>query len=145
MKKFLLTFVALTFCFVNLTAQVRDINKEELPKNAQQFINKHYAQEKISIATMEKEGISKEYKVILNDGTKVEFDKKGNWKNINSKRDGSVPKAIVPTEIAKYVESKFPKSKIVNIDKDKKGYEVELDNGVELEFNSKYKLIKTDR
>ncbi|MFI3281481.1 MAG: PepSY-like domain-containing protein [Rikenellaceae bacterium] len=145
MKKLLLAIFALTISFATLTAQERAIDKSALPKKAQTFISTHFAKDKISIATAEKDGFGKEYKVILTSGTKIEFDTKGEWKDIECKRNNSVPKAIVPTNVAQYVKSKFPSNHIVSIEQDRRGVDVELNNGVDLEFNSKGQLIKMDR
>lgn len=38
----------------------------------------------------------------------------------------------------------YPKNKIVAIDRDRRDYEVELDNGLDLKFDLKFRLIDID-
>lgn len=61
-------------------AQKKVINNNQLPANAQTFIKNNFAINQISSTIEEQESLfSKEYKVILNNGTEIEFDKSGNW------------------------------------------------------------------
>ena len=38
----------------------------------------------------------------------------------------------------------YPKNKITSIDRDRRDYEVELDNGLDLKFDLKFRLIDID-
>ena len=38
----------------------------------------------------------------------------------------------------------FAGRKIVSIDRDKRGYEVKLDNGLDLKFDPKFRLVEID-
>ena len=49
------------------------------------------------------------YEVMLNDGAKIEFDKKGNWDNVDCETY-AVPTALVPASITRYVKANFPGS-----------------------------------
>lgn len=85
----------------------------------------------------------KDYKVVFVNGAKVEFAKNGEWKDVECKY-GEVPAAIVPQQIRDYVTKNYPKNKIVAIDRDRRDYEVELDNGLDLKFDLKFRLIDID-
>jgi len=50
----------------------------------------------------------------------------------------------VPATIAEYVKTNFPGTQIVKIDKERRGYEVELSNDIDLHFNSNGKLLYID-
>ena len=76
-------------------------------------------------------------------GTEVDFDKKGNWDNVDCKTK-AVPASLVPAAIAQYVKAHYPNTVIVKIDKERGGYEIELSNDLDLKFNSKGKLIGID-
>ncbi|MFI3266057.1 MAG: PepSY-like domain-containing protein [Rikenellaceae bacterium] len=143
MKKLL--FVA-TLLLGTLTLSAKDkvIELSELPKSAQSFLSTNYSKDKVSTVTMEQEVFSKEYKVVLASGIKVKFDKNGDWTQVECKRNGQVPASIVPAYVANYVKSKFPSSSITKIEQENKSVEVELDNNVELKFNSKGELVKID-
>ena len=84
-----------------------------------------------------------DYKVMYQNGEKVEFDKKGNWKDIECK-GSQVPSALIPADIAASVNAKFPGATITEIDRDRRGYSVKLSNGLELEFNKKFQIVELD-
>ena len=92
---------------------------------------------------MDEELFDKDYKVVFVNGAKVEFTKNGEWKDVECKY-GEVPAALVPQQIRDYVAKNFAGRKIVSIDRDKRGYEVKLDNGLELKFDLKFRLIEVD-
>lgn len=144
MKKLLFAATALLFSVTTLSAEERVIDKKSLPKSAQSFIATYYGDDKVSIATVEKDLLETDYKVILTSGVKIEFDNKGNWTDIEGRRNSEIPEALVPDDVKSYVQSNFSSRKIIKIERDKKTTEVELDNGIELKFNSNGKLIKVD-
>lgn len=112
----------------------RPIAVGELPAVSQEFIKTHFAGEEL---------FDKDYKVVFVNGAKVEFAKNGEWKDVECKY-GEVPAAIVPQQIRDYVTKNYPKNKIVAIDRDRRDYEVELDNGLDLKFDLKFRLIDID-
>ena len=79
----------------------------------------------------------------IRDSNKVEFGKNGNWEEVNCKYT-SVPTAIIPTTIQKYVTTNYPDTRVLKIERDKKEYEVQLSNRVELKFDLKFNLIDID-
>lgn len=113
---------------------VRDV--KYLPQSAQTFIDQHFKSGEVSVIKLDKTlGKVTEYEVIMQDGTEISFDRHGNWDNVEMPVKKSVPKTIVPAEIAKYVSTNYPNQRIVSIDKERSGYEVELQNGIDLKFN----------
>ena len=57
----------------------------------------------------------------------------------------AVPTALIPEQIKAGVEKTFPGSVIVKIDRDRRGtYDVKLNIGMELEFNSYFQVIDID-
>ncbi|MBR6195426.1 MAG: PepSY-like domain-containing protein, partial [Prevotella sp.] len=51
----------------------------------------------------------------------------------------------IPEQIKAGVEKTFPGAVIVKIDRDRRGtYDVKLNNGMELEFNSYFQVIDID-
>lgn len=97
----------------------------------------------VSFSKVDEELFDKDYKVVFVNGAKVEFAKNGEWKDVECKY-GEVPAAIVPQQIRDYVTKNYPKNKIVAIDRDRRDYEVELDNGLDLKFDLKFRLIDID-
>lgn len=129
---------------LSATAQERIIEFNQLPKNAQSFVRAYYAEGNVSHVVEESELMSsKEYTLLLVDGTKIEFDRKGNWKEVDSKLN-PVPAKIVPASIHAYIRKSFPNNNIVQISKSSRKYEAELTNGVDLEFNNKGQFVRID-
>ena len=83
------------------------------------------------------------YEVVFTNGSKVEFLKDGEWKEVECKYS-TVPTAIIPAQIASYVSQNYPDTQIVQIDRDKRDYEVKLTNRLELTFDLNFNLIGID-
>ena len=107
----------------------RPIAVGELPAVSQEFIKTHFAGVEVSFSKVDEELFDKDYKVV--------------FVNVECKY-GEVPAAIVPQQIRDYVTKNYPKNKIVAIDRDRRDYEVELDNGLDLKFDLKFRLIDID-
>lgn len=143
MKKLVFLFVCLFALQVARADNDKPIQVNQMPQQAQQFIKEHFSDSKVALAKVENDFLNKSYDVIFTDGNKVEFDKKGNWKDVDCKYT-SVPVAIIPSAIQKYVKTNYPDTKILKIDRDKKDYEVKLSNRIELNFDLKFNLINID-
>lgn len=124
-------------------AQKTVITKAALPANAQTFLKTHFPGQEPNNIIEDKETFSKDYKVQFANYIEVEFDAKGNWEEVDGNHS-AIPMTIVPKNIASYVKSNFANAIITKIDKGNWGYEVNLSNGVELEFNSKGNFLRID-
>ncbi len=129
---------------ISLNAQETIIKQSELPKTAQDFISKNFSGKKV-IQAEKDSGITKtEYEVRLDDGTKIEFDGKGNWKEVDGKDKAAIPTGFISDKITSYVSKNFPTHKISKIEKDAAKIEVELTNGLDLKFSSNGDFLKID-
>lgn len=144
MKKLILLFACL---FTLHTAVKADNDKpiqiNQLPQAAQQFIKLHFASSQVALSKMESDLFYKTYDVIFTNGDKLEFDKKGEWTEVNCKYS-AVPLKVIPTAILKYVTAHYPKTKVMVLERDSKDYEVKLSTGLELKFDRKFNLIDID-
>lgn len=121
----------------------RVITKDKLPATAQKFIGEHFPKLKISYVKEERDFLDKNFEVVFTDGTKLEFTRNGEWKEVDC-RYSSVPSAIVPDQIEKYVAEHYNGEKILQIDRDRNDYEVKLSNRLELTFDKNYNIIDID-
>lgn len=121
----------------------KPITFEQLPAVAQQTVKSHFANGKIAMVTEERDLLEKNYDVVFADGSKLEFDAKGEWTEINQKQN-EVPAALVPQQIADYLKNTYAGESIRKIEKDRKEYEATLSNGVEITFNKEFKVIDID-
>ena len=146
MKKLAFLFVCLFALSLNVSAgNDKPIQVTELPKAAQQFIQNHFAAQSVAMAKMETEFMSKSYDVIFTNGDKVEFDKKGNWTNVDCEHT-QVPQAVIPMAIQKYLAKNYPDAYVLKIElTDRKGYDVDLNNGFDIEFDKRFNVIEIDR
>lgn len=125
-------------------AQDKLINFTQLPKKAQQFVHTYYHANQVSLVMEEAEFMSgKNYEVKFKDGVKLEFDSKGEWTEVDAELK-SVPLQIIPGSILEYVKKSFPDNEIVQITRSTRKYEIELTNGVDLEFNKKGQFVRID-
>ena len=148
MKRVLSIAAAAVVCllFVSVVAVAGDdvpVNVSQLPATAQNTLLTHFGSKEVVVATKDNDLFDKSYEVLFSDGDKVEFDGKGDWTEIKC-RQGAVPAALVPQQIAAYVQDNYSGAAIVEIEKDSKEYEVKLSNGIELTFNKQFRLTEVD-
>ena len=118
----------------------RVITFEQLPAQVQTMLKKNFAHKVPLVVTADWD----DYTVRFQSGEKAEFDKRGNWREFDC-RMSAVPTALIPEQIKAGVEKTFPGAVIVKIDRDRRGtYDVKLNNGMELEFNSYFQVIDID-
>ena len=145
MKKII--FAALALFTIGIATASADKNriiaKENLPQKSQQFINSHFSSIKVSYVKEEYDFFEKSFEVVFADGSKVEFARNGEWKEVDC-RYTAVPTPIVPQAIVKYIKSNYPDVKVLQIEKKRSDYEVKISNRLELTFDSKYNIIDID-
>lgn len=141
--QFILGLIASTFFSLSVSAQKTTITTAELPANAQTFLKKHFPNETPAYIVKEKEIFSTEYKVQFSNATEIEFDGKGNWEEIDGNHN-AIPVSAIPAKIAAYVKANYKDANVTKIDKSRWGYEVDLSNGLELEFDSNEKFLRID-
>ena len=139
MKKIVFAFIAI-ICFGFSSAMAQNTNTNPA---ITQFVTQHFP--KTTILFSQRDG--GEFEVRLNDGTEIDFTRKGEWKNIDCKHSSiytSVPAELIPVEIANYVKASFPNENIIKIDKDRRDWEIELSNRLEIKFDNKFRVLEYD-
>ena len=121
----------------------KPISVDALPAKAQTLLNNHFNGQKVMLATIESGVVSRSYDVVLQNGTKLEFDKKGNLTEINCKQ-GIVPALLIPQAIKNYLKDNYAGQSVKKIEMNKNEYEVELANGLDLTFNKHFQVIDID-
>lgn len=138
--------IALVCVFTVSTAAYADNDKpiavSQLPAAAQQTLKKYFGSQKVAMAKMESGLLEKTYDVIFTNGEKIEFNRKGEWTEISCKST-TVPTALIPSAISKYIKANYPDAKVLSIERDKE-CEVQLNNRIELTFDKSYQLIDID-
>jgi hypothetical protein len=115
------------------------ITFNQLPQAAQTLLKQYFADKMPLIVTVDWD----DYTVMYDSGEKVEFDKQGNWKDFDC-RSSQVPSALIPEQIKTHIRATFPGTTIIKLDRNRRGYEVKLNNGLEVEYNRTFQVIDID-
>jgi len=145
MKRLILSVLALAI-FLPFTAKAdndRPIPPEQLPEAAKTFIQKTFPEIAIAYAEIETEGQRTKYEVRLNDGTEIDFNGAGEWDKVDCNYK-AVPAVLVPEAIANYVKTNYASAFIVKIDKELYGWDIELNNDLDLMFSADFKFLGID-
>ena len=147
MKRILRILMIAICCMVscNMVANAgndKPISVNALPAKAQTLLSQHFNGQKVMLATIESGVVSRSYDVVLQNGTKLEFDKKGNLTEIDCKQ-ATVPDQLIP-QAKNYLMANYAGQSVKKIEMNKNEYEVELANGLDLTFNKHFQLIDID-
>lgn len=115
--------------------------QSDLPEAITSFVNSNFSG--ATITGSKRDSDDGEIEVYLSDGTEVEFAANNQWEKIKCPGK-AVPLAVVPSAISSYVQANYQSAPITKIDKKLNGYEVELNNGVELNFDANGNFIGVD-
>ena len=135
MKKFIIMLMALMPATIALASDDRPITYEQLPAAARTFIEQNFPDAKVALATVESPHWNPTYDVIFTDGTKMEFIASGQWKDVDCKYS-RVPDSVIPEKIRAFLAKHHPDSYVKEIERSRSKYEVKLDNGLEVRFDT---------
>lgn len=124
--------ILLTLLFVGTCAVAADnpINKKQLPKQAQLFIRDYWPNVEID----EAERDNGMFKVTMDDGTILRFDRKGDWRAITN--PFGFPTHYLPDGISEFIHAQYPSSYIARVIHNGDGYTVFLNTGLELRYDA---------
>ena len=143
-KLFLLLIVSIVSMMPILADNDKIITREELPEKAQVFLTQHFEGIEILYAKAEREmGVIMSYDVLLDGEVKVEFNRSGEWTSVDCERN-QVPNGVLPQGVLDYVTKKFAKSYVVEIERGLLGYDVKLNNDLDLDFDKNGKFLRVD-
>lgn len=141
MKKILL-IMSVVLISIACVAEDRPVVFDQLPVAAREFINANYPGEKVSYAYVDDDLVRPDYTVRLENGVEVTFEHSGSLEKITDR--GGIPAGVVPVQIADYVKANSPNAGIIEYEVGRRDYEVKLTNGLELKFNSRFRVIGLD-
>lgn len=136
------------FLFLFAAALLASCEKEtilpehNLPGEIVTFVNTHFPENPVVQAVKEKDDFELSYKVILNGGFVLEFNRK---KEITDIDGGTrLPDSVVPSSILSYVATHFPDQYIVGWERDSRTQHVKLVSGIELDFSMNGEFLRID-
>lgn len=122
------TLFVLAFATLALHADMI-ISPNALPENIKQFISTHF---KAQIGLVEAD--MKSYEIYLTDGTELEFDIMGNWKEIEGKL-APIDFAVLPANIASIIKNQFPNTALVEVERKINYYKIKLSNRMKIRID----------
>lgn len=148
MKKILFILLAVILSASSAFAFIDSytIKRENLPEEAQQMLSEYFPKAKVSLIKVDRHLLKKtDYDVRLTNGTTIEFSNKGKWTSVDCGKK-TVPEALVPQTIRKYVAKNYSDIIIVSIRKRNAGYDIGLSDNIELRFNllGQFKSVKME-
>lgn len=145
MKK-ILSMMVMAFLAIQFAVAGEVVTKDEmqLPLAARNFISQHFTKPQVSYIKIDSEFLKgKKYEAVLTNGVEIDFDSKGEWTEVDCKK-GTVPASIVPGYIKEYVAANFAGNTIQQIERNRHGVEVELNNDLSLKFDKNGNFRRLD-
>lgn len=118
-------------------------DKDELPQEIKTYISTHFPKNEIVSYVQPANNNRVAYLVTLTQNIEIGFNKEYKMLKVESD-DFELPKEIIPESIFNYVQENYPLAFITDIEIEDDGYEVELNNGLELIFNQNGEFVKID-
>lgn len=115
---------------------------QSLPEAITAFLKQHFPNATVVGVEPDHDHGGLEYDVYLNDGTQIDFDANNQWDQVESMK--GVPAYFIPKGIANYVRSNYQNMAITKVNKEYHGYEIELANGLDLNFDSSGRFLGMD-
>lgn len=106
-----------------------------LPKNAQDFVSNNF--KNVQIVYVEQDFDS--FEVRLSNGAKVDFYRDGNWKEVESYN--GIDLSLLPVQISKTIQTTYPNTIVLKIEKEWSGYEIKLSNMLKVYINESGQII----
>ena len=144
MRRLLYTVLALMLV-LPVAAEDVEITFDKLPEKAQKAVKMAFPDTKIKKVDMERRASLIQYEVKLAGGYKMQFSKEGAFTECECTDEGGVPSVLIPSKIREVLDQEFKGWKVKRLEHDGKLFELLLDNGYELSFNSSYRLIDIDK
>ncbi len=142
-RTFLATFLSIIFAMVAVachSSDEKEIGYTELPVQAQQFVKQYFPS--ATYTYVEKDNGKWEYEATLSDGTKIDFNNKGEWKSVDCKFS-ALPSGIIPDVIVADIAQRYPSQQPYKIEKEIGGYEIDIP-GYDLYYSSTGKFIRAE-
>lgn len=118
---------------------------ENFPANAQSFIKENFSSSEVYYSIKEVDKSETKYKTQLKDGTKIEFDVNGDWKEVKNGMNKPIPTKFFPSNVLKYIQTNYSKIDVNKIEKDTKDKEIKVEliqNNLDLKFDLNGNFIK---
>lgn len=118
------------------------IPSSDLPSEITSYISTHFPNNTITQVIKDRDGLAKTYDILLSENLSLEFNRKKEIIDIDGVTQ--LPNSVIPEKILQYVTTNYSTNFITDWELDDKNQQVELDNGLDLEFNMKGDFLRID-
>ena len=136
-----LVAVALSVSLISC-AKEEVIPVSQLPVEIKTYISTHFPSNTIVQVVKDFEGLTKTYDVMLSEQISLEFNRKNQIIDIDGKT--ALPNSVIPEKIRQYVTANYPTNVITDWELDDLNQQIQLDNGLNLEFTMNGDFIRID-
>ncbi|MEL3906496.1 MAG: PepSY-like domain-containing protein [Treponema sp.] len=143
MKKYLIIMLMIGISACLVWGKETILKPAEIPQEITAFTDAHFKGQKIIRAVKDTEGVSVTYDIVLENGVKLEFNRKKAV--IDIEHHVKLPDSVVPAEILSYIAQEYNGETVIGWERDRTKQTVKLSNGLELEFSLKHEFIRVDR
>lgn len=118
------------------------IPTSDLPSEIKSYITTHFPNNTIVQVINDRDGLTKTYDILLSESISLEFNRKKEIIDIDGV--AQLPNSVIPEKIRQYVTTNYSTNLITDWELDDKNQQVQLDNGIDLEFNMKGDFLRID-
>lgn len=140
LMKFLL--VGLGLSFLTSCQKEKILTDVEVPMEIEKYVTEHFSDANIIQVKQDPDGLTKNYDVILNNNTTLEFN--NNMEIIDIDASSELPDSVIPERLRMYVDENFPNSIITDWQIEDRNQQIKLDNDMDLEFSMQGDFIRID-
>ncbi len=143
-KNFLKASLIATLFTISLISCTQEviIPASEYPSEITSYTSTHFPNNSILQVIKDREDLTETYDVLLSENIRLEFNRKKEIIDIDGA--AQLPNSVIPEKILQYVTSNYPTNFITDWELDNKNQQVQLDNGLDLEFTMKGDFLRID-
>ncbi len=138
-KGFFFTLILFATAFLSAYSQDSIIPVESLPNEINAYVQKHFAGQTIKQATEDRD----DYEITLGNMISLEFNRKLEITEIDG--NTRLPDSVIPGKILSHVRQHYKNNFITGWQLDDNNQEIELDNGLDLDFSLNGEFLHTDK
>ncbi len=143
MKKIQLVPLMAALLFLASCEKERVMASADVPQEIQSYVETHFSDHKIIQTLKDNEGLTLTYDVTLDSAISLEFNRSKEIISIDA--NSKLPDTVIPSKILTYVLTNYPSQFITDWEKEsRKVQQIELNNGLDLEFDEDGNYLRID-
>jgi len=142
-NSFIKTIFASVTLFLTISCEKEIITpSDDLPVEISTYLTIHFPKNTIVQVIKDLDGLTKTYDILLSENISLEFNRKKEVIAIDGVTQ--LPNSVIPEKILQYVNINYPTQFITDWELDFDNQQIELNNGLDLEFNKKGDFLRID-